>query len=177
MSRLLNAAGWTTGHVFASVSGLADVEVAKADVIVMVESAPGHLGGATTQKVVSTLRWVFPDVAAIVVPNSDTTLLEADQRLKVLTRVATVSEIGGAITNLSGAAPKVPPVLPSRPRQVLELAAQGLTTDEVSERLRLAPKTVNNNLSAAYERLGTRNLVQAVLQALHYGLIDVGRSN
>jgi DNA-binding CsgD family transcriptional regulator len=40
--------------------------------------------------------------------------------------------------------------------------------------LGIAPKTVNNHLSAVYRRLGARNLTQAVLLAARAGLVDVG---
>jgi DNA-binding CsgD family transcriptional regulator len=47
------------------------------------------------------------------------------------------------------------PQLTARQRQIICLAAAGLTNREIAGRLRLSIRTVGNHLCAAYERLGT----------------------
>lgn len=64
-------------------------------------------------------------------------------------------------------------ILTRRHTEILQLVANGHTTEEVGERLGIAPKTVNNHLSSVYKRLGARNLTRAVLIAARWGLVDV----
>jgi len=44
--------------------------------------------------------------------------------------------------------------LTSREREIATLAAQGLTSPEIAERLFLSARTVNNHLQSAYAKLG-----------------------
>lgn len=87
---------------------------------------------------------------------------------------ASVTEVVSGLHKVSGLAiSSVGRELTSRHLEILQLVAEGCATDEVGERLGIAPKTVNNHLSAVYRRLKARNLTQAVLQASRAGLIDV----
>ena len=51
--------------------------------------------------------------------------------------------------------------LTDRERQVLRLAAEGATTGDIAERLRLSEGTVRNYLSEAISKLGANNRVEA----------------
>lgn len=51
--------------------------------------------------------------------------------------------------------------LTDRERQVLRLAAEGLSSPEIAEQLRLSEGTVRNYLSEAISKLGARNRVDA----------------
>lgn len=62
------------------------------------------------------------------------------------------------------------PQLTTRERQVLELLATGLPTTSIAGRLGLAAKTVNNNLSAIFAKLGVTNRTEAALAARRAGL-------
>lgn len=62
-----------------------------------------------------------------------------------------------------------------RHAQILQYVADGLSVQEVAQRLGITPKTVNNHLGAVYRRLGVENLTQAVLQAIRAGLVDPSR--
>lgn len=50
----------------------------------------------------------------------------------------------------------------SRERQVLRLAADGVSTAEIATRLCVTPKTVRNHLSRLSTRIGARNRVDAI---------------
>lgn len=62
------------------------------------------------------------------------------------------------------------PQLTTREREVLELLATGLPTTSIAGRLGLAAKTVNNNLSAIFAKLGVTNRTEAALAARRAGL-------
>ncbi len=69
------------------------------------------------------------------------------------------SRSGGAI-QLSG-----------RERELLELAAEGLTTAEIAERLYLSPNTVKTYWQRLYEKLGARDRASAIAEAIRRGLL------
>jgi DNA-binding NarL/FixJ family response regulator len=62
--------------------------------------------------------------------------------------------------------------LSPRQRQVLALAARGLTSREIALQLTIEPGTVGNHLSRAREALGAQNTTHAVVIALVRGLIE-----
>jgi two-component system response regulator FixJ len=53
-----------------------------------------------------------------------------------------------------------------RQRQVMELAAAGLSSKEIGIRLNISPKTVENHRSWALERMGARNLADLIRMAM-----------
>lgn len=78
----------------------------------------------------------------------------------------------------SGAAPHDERSLPARfrdnpltprEREILTLAAWGLTNPQIAARLSLQPQTVKNQLSGLYNKLGARARTQAVAMALEAG--------
>ena len=54
-----------------------------------------------------------------------------------------------------------PDPLTDRERQVLRLAADGISTSEVAKKLNLSPGTVRNYLSEAIDKLGATNRIEA----------------
>ncbi len=62
-------------------------------------------------------------------------------------------------------------LLSARQRQILALAALGLTDREIAQRLARSPRTVRHHLAAARELLGAVNTTHAVAIALVAGLI------
>lgn len=60
----------------------------------------------------------------------------------------------------------------ARDRDLLGLLASGRTTEEISDRLGIAPKTVRNRSSLLYRRLGVRSRTQAAIAAEERGLLD-----
>ena len=71
------------------------------------------------------------------------------------------------------AAPTPLAQLTSRERQILDLLAAGLSTTAIAVALGVAAKTVTNNLSAIFAKLGVTSRTEAALLARDHGL---GRS-
>lgn len=63
------------------------------------------------------------------------------------------------------------PVLTKREEEVLQLIADGLSTQEVAERLYISVKTVKNHLASIYDKLDASDRTQAVIQAVKLGII------
>jgi two-component system, NarL family, nitrate/nitrite response regulator NarL len=64
------------------------------------------------------------------------------------------------------------PALTEREREVLALAAEGVTTPEIAARLELSAATVKTHLQKAYEKLGVTDRTAAVALALRRGLLE-----
>lgn len=65
-------------------------------------------------------------------------------------------------------------VLSPREQDVMLLMAQGLSNQEVAERLVISLATVKTHVRHILQRLGVEDRSQAVIQALHRGLIRLG---
>lgn len=64
-------------------------------------------------------------------------------------------------------------VLTQREMEVLKLIAEGLTTRQMSSRLKLSDRTVESHISKLYRKLGAKTRVQVVMKAASLGLIDI----
>ena len=62
-------------------------------------------------------------------------------------------------------------VLSTREVEVLGLVAEGLTDQEVAQRLYLSPRTVGQHLRSVYRKLGVRSRTAAAHAATERGLI------
>lgn len=62
------------------------------------------------------------------------------------------------------------PALIPREREVLDLVARGLTNTAIARRLTLSEKTVRNNVSNVFAKLGVENRSAAVATARDAGL-------
>lgn len=69
-------------------------------------------------------------------------------------------------------APTAASELAERDLEILQLVAQGLSNQEVADKLFLAEKTIRNRLSIIFKQLQLENRTQAALYALRQGLID-----
>jgi DNA-binding NarL/FixJ family response regulator len=69
------------------------------------------------------------------------------------------------------------PPLTERERQVLSVAAEGLTARQIAVRLGLAERTVTTHLAHIYGKLGVGGRVEAITEAARAGLVTVGWPN
>ena len=66
-----------------------------------------------------------------------------------------------------------PEPLSVREREVLILAAKGLSSKEVASDLFISERTVQTHLASIYDKLGARNKTEALLLALKYGVVTL----
>jgi DNA-binding NarL/FixJ family response regulator len=64
--------------------------------------------------------------------------------------------------------------LTKREREVLAVAAEGLTAREIAERLGVRERTVTTHLARIYGKLGVRNRLAALRMAARAGLVSIG---
>ncbi len=64
--------------------------------------------------------------------------------------------------------------LTPRERELLRLLAEGLDDVTMAERLGLSPKTVQNHMVHVLDKLGVHSRLQALVLAVHYGLVTLG---
>ena len=65
-----------------------------------------------------------------------------------------------------------PPRLSPRELEIIELAAQGLSTPQIAGRLHLSAATVKTHLQNAYDKLGVTDRTAAVAVAMRRGLLE-----
>ena len=63
--------------------------------------------------------------------------------------------------------------LTEREKNVLFYLAQGLTNEEIAEKLHISVHTVKAHLEAIYDKMSVSNRVQAAIKAVVLGLIDL----
>lgn len=63
--------------------------------------------------------------------------------------------------------------LTPRERQVLALLAEGLSTRQIANRLKLSARTVESHIGNIYQKLDVRTRVQALYRAAGLGLVDL----
>jgi len=66
----------------------------------------------------------------------------------------------------------LPGGLSAREAEVLSLAARGLTTKVIAERLGITPKTCDHHIQHIYDKLGVSTRAAAALWAVQHGLLD-----
>jgi len=66
---------------------------------------------------------------------------------------------------------KLPGGLSRREVEVLELAARGLTTREIAERLFISPKTADHHIQHVYTKIGVSTRAAAALWAMQHDLV------
>jgi DNA-binding NarL/FixJ family response regulator len=61
--------------------------------------------------------------------------------------------------------------LSSREVQVLHLAAKGLTTRQIAERLFISPKTADHHIQHVYTKIGVSTRAAAALWAMQHAVV------
>ncbi len=91
--------------------------------------------------------------------------------------IATVSKGGlyldPEVASVMGERDFDPEQLSAREREVLLLAAKGLSSKEVAGRLFISERTVQTHLASIYDKLGSKNKTEALLLALKYGVVTL----
>ena len=186
------------GEAATGEEAVALVEQTTPDVVMMDLHLPGVTGVEATRRILSR----HPGVGVLVLTmfDDDRYLASAlragargylvkgadhDEILRALTSVARGEVmLGRAVSSRLATALGDPaaadafPELTSREREVLELAAAGLSNQQVAARLFLSPKTVRNNVSAILAKLGAQTRAEAIARARDAGVGDrVNTSN
>ena len=96
---------------------------------------------------------------------------------ELTTAISTVAKGGlyldPEVASVMGAQDFIPEQLSTREREVLLLAAKGLSSKEVAKRLFISERTVQTHLASIYDKLGSRNKTEALLLALKYGVVTL----
>ncbi len=67
--------------------------------------------------------------------------------------------------------PQHPQGLTGREVEVLRLAARGLTTAQIAERLCISPKTADHHIQHVYVKIGVSSRAAAMLWAIQHALV------
>lgn len=159
------------------------------DVILMDIVMPGMDGIATTRAVLEK----FPGVKVIILtsyPKDDLVQksLEAGATGYML-KNASIDDLANAIRSAYAGHPTLAPEatealilaktrpqtpgsdLSRREKEVLELIIQGLSNEEIAERLVISTATAKHHVSACIQKLGASNRTEAAFLAEQYGLV------
>jgi DNA-binding NarL/FixJ family response regulator len=82
-----------------------------------------------------------------------------------------VREFAGSTRRAARPHPQLP-TLTDRERETLVLVAEGLSNEEIAERMLISPATARTHVSRAITKLGARDRAQLVVFAYQSGLVD-----
>ncbi len=105
-------------------------------------------------------------IRAVRVAAAGDALLSPGITKRLLARVASGLKVAPDGPELSG--------LTEREREVLTLVGEGLTNQEIADRLYLSPLTAKTHVSRIMSKLGARDRVQLVVVAYETGLVQPG---
>ncbi len=77
----------------------------------------------------------------------------------------------GPLSPTSVSSPLYPDVLTAREVEVLRVVAQGLTNEQVAERLVISPRTVDTHLTSIYSKIGVSSRTAATRYAIEHYLV------
>lgn len=183
------------GEAASGEEALAIVKQAPPDVVVMDLHLPGMNGVEATRQIVAAhsdvrvlVLSMFEDDASVVSAlraGASGYVLKESARTDLLRAIETVAS-GQAVFDSAvarrvvgffaeDAKPPEPafPQLTAREREILVLVAQGMSNDAVARKLYLSAKTVRNQVSNVFAKLGATGRAEAIVKAREAGL---GRS-
>jgi pimeloyl-ACP methyl ester carboxylesterase/DNA-binding CsgD family transcriptional regulator len=108
---------------------------------------------------------------ASTIPNARFALLEGRNHILLESEPAWprfLEEIRSFLGDGAAEAPAFPE-LTAREREVLELVSRGLSNPEIADHLGTSPKTVRNQVSALFDKLGVTSRSQAIVKAREAG--------
>lgn len=158
----------------------------KPDVIVMDLSMPVMDGVEATRRIresnpetkvlILTTYGTSADIAHAIDAGASGALVKDAEYDRLVSAIRAIADGGSAfspeIETMLRKEPH-PPTLTERQRQILEHTVNGLSADEISQRLNLSSFTVNEHLDAIKRKLGAANRTEAVAIAIKKQLIKV----
>jgi PAS domain S-box-containing protein len=129
-----------------------------------------HGSGGTVWVNVSTLTYKNPRNGRVIITHLARDITARIQREALVSEWLRISRMLASPEN--GASDTAPAqTLSDRETQILGLLAQAKSATEVSRAVGISPSTLRNHLHRINEKLGTRDRLSAVLNAMHRGLI------
>jgi len=158
----------------------------KPDVIVMDLSMPVMDGVEATRRIreaspetkvlILTTYGTSADIAHAIEAGASGALVKDAEYDRLISAIRAIAGGGTAFSPEIEAMLKKephPPTLTERQRQILEHTVNGLSADEISQRLNLSSFTVNEHLDAIKRKLGAVNRTEAVAIALKKHLLKI----
>jgi len=146
--------------------------------------ADAFLDDALAHGIASGVCFMFhgPHDSHVIVALNSKISINDDIRLQAITRnLADILMFGHYFHEIfmrsvieAGAAPRAAGApLSKRERECLSLAARGLTTDDISDKLEITPRTVQFHFDSIRSKLGAANRQEAIARAFQSGIIRI----
>jgi DNA-binding CsgD family transcriptional regulator len=108
-------------------------------------------------------RLVTESLRRLLAPYADRAVIDcADPQETELTLMLPAEELPRALSRLQQVSPEQDVALTPREREVLTLVAEGLSNQEIAERLFVTSNTLKSYIRSAYRKVGVRTRAQAV---------------